>query len=199
MSFLPTYKAIALTVVATTGLCFAQNSGTIRGAVADPAGANVPDAEVTATNIQTGLTQKTKSSGDGVYSIPFLPVGDYNVTTEKTGFRKSEVQNVRVGVNSDVPVDVKLQIGTLGQSVDVTGVAPLLEVTGQNLGKTLPAQAIQDLPLSINGGLRSTESFIILTPGVIGPASNPRIGGGLGSGQSLQLDGAEANAAMTMP
>ena len=194
MSFLSTYKAILLTVVASTGLCFAQNSGNIRGAVTDPAGASVPDAEVTATNIQTGLTQKAKSSSDGVYSIPFLPVGDYNVTTEKTGFRRSEVQNVRVGVNSDVPVDVKLQIGTLGQSVDVTAVAPLLEVTGQNLGKTLPAQAIQDLPLSISGGLRSTESFIILTPGVIGPASNPRIGGGLGSGQSLQLDGAEANS-----
>lgn len=189
-----TYTTAALVLIAATSLCFAQNSGTIRGTVTDPTGANVPDASVTATNTDTGLTQTTKTSGEGVYAIPFLPVGNYSVSTEKNGFRKAEVQTVRVNVNSDVSINFKLQIGSLGQSIEVSAAAPLLEVTGQNLGKTMSSQAIQDLPLSISGGLRNTETFVILTPGVIGSSTNPRIGGGLASGQSLQLDGAEGNS-----
>ena len=72
-----TVKTVVLTWVAATGLCLAQNSGNIRETVTDPASANVPGADVSATNIQTGLTQSTKSSNDGVYSIPFLPVGNF--------------------------------------------------------------------------------------------------------------------------
>jgi hypothetical protein len=189
-----TYQTIVFTLVATAGLCFAQDRGTIRGTVTDPTGASVPGASVTAKNLQTGLSETAKTSGDGVYTIAFLPVGNYNVTTEKAGFRKFEIDNVRVDVNSDVPVNVQLPLGSVDQSVEVSAAAPLLEVTGENMGKVLTAQAIQDLPLSISGGLRSTESFVILTPGVIGATSNPRIGGGLASGQSLQLDGAESNS-----
>jgi hypothetical protein len=58
----------------------------------------------------------------------------------------------------------------------------------------MPTRAIKDLPLFIGGGIRSNLAFVILTPGVIGPASNPRIGGGLLDGQSEQLDGAESQS-----
>lgn len=178
----------ALTVVQ------AQDRGTIRGTVTDPTGAAIPAATVVARNVDTGLTQTTQTGGDGVYNIPYLPVGNYTVETEKTGFRRSGTPVLRVDVNSVVGVDVKLTVGDVRQTVEVAAAAPLLETNGSNLGKVLPTKAINDLPLFISGGLRSNMNFIVLTPGVLGSAGNPRISGGFTSGQSEQLDGAEAQS-----
>jgi len=173
----------------------AQDRGTIRGTVTDQSSAPVPDATVTVKNVDTGLTQTARTGVDGVYTVLYLPVGNYSVTTDKTGFRKAETSGVRVDVAVVVDVDVKLTVAGVDQTIDVSAAAPLLETTGSNLGKVLPTRAISDLPLFISGGsVRSNLAFVILTPGVIGPANNPRIGGGLLDGQSEQLDGAESNS-----
>jgi hypothetical protein len=173
----------------------AQDRGTIRGTVTDQSDAPVPESTVTVKNVNTGLTQTVKTGADGVYTVLYLPVGNYSVTTDKTGFRKAETTGVRVDVAVVVDVDVKLTVAGVDQSIDVSAAAPLLETTGSNLGKVLPTKAISDLPLFISGGsVRSNLAFVILTPGVIGPANNPRIGGGLLDGQSEQLDGAESNS-----
>ena len=175
-------------------LAFAQDRGTIRGTVSDPTGAAVPAAKVTIRNIDTGLTQSVTTGTDGLYALPYLPAGNYSVTTEKAGFRKAEATAIRVNVATVISVDIALTVGSVDQTIDVSAVSPLLEVQGSNLGKVVPTRAIRDLPLFIGGGLRSNLAFVILTPGVIGPANNPRIGGGLLDGQSEQLDGAEANS-----
>ena len=160
----------------------------------DPSGATVPEATVTVKNVNTGLTQTVKTSADGVYNVLYLPAGDYTVTTEKAGFRKAETSGVGVHVATVANVDVALAVGGVDQSVEVTAAAPLLDVQGTNLGKVIPKNAINDLPLFISGGLRANLAFVVLTPGVIGASSNPRIGGGLLDGQSEQLDGAESNS-----
>ena len=172
----------------------AQDRGTIRGFVSDAAGGTVPGATVTARNVNTGLKQTVQTGADGGYSVLYLPSGSYKVTTEKQGFRKAEVTGVQVQVATVTSVDVVLSVGTLEQTVEVTAAAPLLDLQGTNLGKVIPKNAIRDLPLFISGGLRSNLAFVILTPGVIGPANNPRIGGGLLDGQSEQLDGAESQS-----
>ncbi|MEO8128690.1 MAG: carboxypeptidase-like regulatory domain-containing protein, partial [Bryobacteraceae bacterium] len=172
-----------------------QNLGTVRGTVTDSTGAAVPQVAVTAENVDTGLKQSVNTGTDGIYSIVYLPVGNYKISTDKSGFRRSETTGVRVDVASVVDVDIRLVVGAVDQSVDVTAAAPLLETTGSNLGKVVATRAITDLPLFISGGsVRSNLAFVILTPGVIGPANNPRIGGGLLDGQSEQLDGAESNS-----
>ncbi|MDQ6701221.1 MAG: TonB-dependent receptor [Acidobacteriota bacterium] len=176
-------------------LAVAQDRGTIRGTITDASGAAVPDATVTAENVHTGVKQTVQADRDGAYNILYVQVGDYKIATEKAGFRKSETTGVRVDVASVVDVDVHLTVGGVDQSIEVTASAPLLETTGSNLGKVVATKAITDLPLFISGGsVRSNLAFVILTPGVIGPASNPRIGGGLLDGQSEQLDGAESNS-----
>lgn len=177
-----------------TGLLNAQDRGTIRGTVLDPSGAPVPEAAVTVRNINTGFTQTVTTGGDGVYNVLYLQAGDYSVTTEKAGFKKAVSTTLRVNVATVTTLDVTLAVGTVDQTIDVSAAAPLLEVQGTNLGKVLPTKAIRDLPLFISGGIRSNLAFVILTPGVIGPANNPRIGGGLLDGQSEQLDGAEAQS-----
>src|SRR5712691_3344627 len=144
---------VLLLCVAALG--YAQDRGSVRGTVSDPSGASVPDATVTARNVDTGLTQTGRTGADGVYNIVYLPVGTYTVTTEKAGFRKAEAVNVRVAVNTVASVDVKLTVGTVDQAVEVTSAAPLLETQGSNLGRIMAAKTLQDLPLTIGGGMRS--------------------------------------------
>ena len=184
----------AVLVLCMAALGFAQDRGTVRGTVGDPSGASVPDAVVTARNVDTGLTQTARTGPDGVYNIVYLPVGSYTVTTEKPGFRKAEATNVRVGVNTVANVDVTLTVGTVDQSVEVTAASPLLETQGSNLGRIMAAKTLQDLPLTIGGGLRSPTAFIQLMPGVLGTANDNRVAGGLSNGESYRLDGAESQS-----
>src|SRR5262249_32827542 len=81
----------------TVGL--AQDRGTIRGIVTDETGASVPGATVTVRNVDTGLSQTVTTGVDGVYSVPYLPVGRYVATTEKSGFRKAEATNIVLNIN----------------------------------------------------------------------------------------------------
>ncbi len=185
---------VSVGLLMASGLCLAQDRGTIRGVVKDQSGAIVPGATLTVKNVNTGLTESATTSADGVYNVLYLPVGEYTVTTEKAGFRKAEVTGVGVHVATVATVDVTLTVGGVDQVVDVTASAPLLDVQGTNLGKIIPKNAIKDLPLFISGGLRANLAFVVLTPGVIGSSGNPRIGGGLLDGQSEQLDGAESNS-----
>src|SRR5258708_23012336 len=183
-----------VSILLLAGSVFAQDRGTIRGVVTDATGATVPEATVTVKNVNTGLTQSVKTSADGVYNVLYLPAGDYTVTTEKAGFRRGETNGVGVHVATVTNVDVTLAVGGTDQSVEVTAAAPLLDLQGTNLGKIIPKNGIRDLPLFISGGLRANLAFVVLTPGVIGANTNPRIGGGLLDGQSEQLDGAESNS-----
>src|SRR5689334_14911569 len=95
----------------------AQDRGTIRGLVTDESGSVIPMAVVTARNVATGLTQTATTGQDGLYNILYLPVGDYILTAERPGFRKAEVSNIAVNVNSVVDINIKLIVGAVDQKV----------------------------------------------------------------------------------
>ena len=106
-------------------------------------------------------------------------------------------------VNTATRFDIKLAVGTVAQTVQIQSAAPLLETDRSDLGKVIDKQAIEDLPLFANGGLRSNIAFATLSPGVVTNISAdpdtttgaPRISGGTsGSNTSLLLDGAESNS-----
>lgn len=187
-------RLIPLAFLTVLGVAHAQNRGTIRGSITDPNGGSVPGVTVTAKNVDTGLTQSSTTGAAGEYNIMYLPSGTYSVTAEAKGFKKAEVTGVVVQVATVSQVDIALTLGALEQIVEVSAAAPLLDLQGTNLGKVIPKNVIRDLPLFIGGGIRANLAFVILTPGVIGPANNPRIGGGLLDGQSEQLDGAESQS-----
>ena len=179
---------------------FAQDRGTITGTVTDASGAAVPGASVTVTNPATGLSQTTVTGSDGTYSLVYLPVGKYSVAVEKQGFKKNDVGNVQVLVNTTTRVDTRLQVGTLAESVEVTGTAPLLQTDRSDLGRVVENVAIERLPLFANGGLRSNNAFVLLNPGANATITSdpditsgaPRVSGGVAYGNSQLLDGAES-------
>src|SRR5207302_6643239 len=125
--------------------------------------------------------------------------GKYNLSAEKQGFRKAEISEILVQVSTTSRVDIHLQVGALQEAVEVQGQSPLLQTERSDLGRIVDNKAIQQLPLFINGGLRSNLAFSLLTPGANASiTSDPdtagtlRIAGGVGNGASLLLDGSES-------
>ena len=93
-----------------SGAAWAQATGTIEGTVSDKSGAVVPDAAITATNVNTNFVRKVTSDGSGKYAITFLPIGTYNVLIEKEGFAASLQKNVELQVNTTVAVNGEMSV-----------------------------------------------------------------------------------------
>src|SRR5262249_40578958 len=101
-------------------------SGTILGTVTDSTGSVVPGATVTIVNTGTGLTRTVTTEASGEFTAPQVPTGKYSVTAELTGFKKVTMENIDVGVDQRVRVDVKLELGAMTEAVTITAAAPLL-------------------------------------------------------------------------
>ncbi len=174
--------------------------GTILGTVTDQSGAAVSGATVTIRNLDTGLTRESTTSDDGSYSAPELPIGNYSVTVEKSGFRAAVVTGIRVEVSSERRADVTLQPGELAQKIEVSGdVLPQVESTSNVLGGIVEARVVTNLP--ING--RDYQKLIFMVPGVSGSpdmiTDSPgsfgifSLNGARGRSNNYLLDGTDMN------
>jgi hypothetical protein len=136
--------------------------GTITGAISDAQGALVPNATVTA--VQAGTNQKftAVSSSDGVYAIPSLPVGEYELTVTAPGFSTFKQSKVTLEVGQRLRVDVTLQVGDVNNTVTVTSEVSRVQTEASSLGTTVERERIQNLPL--NG--RHVFNLVKLIPGV---------------------------------
>src|SRR5262245_20246364 len=96
-----------------------ETTGTIAGTVRDAQGAVIPNASVTIHNTQTGADRRRNSSSEGQYVATALPVGTYELTVEKTGFKKVTAQGVRLSVDNRLVIDVVLEVGSVTESFTV--------------------------------------------------------------------------------
>jgi hypothetical protein len=150
-------------VLGGTAWLHAQAVGSITGTVTDPSGGVIPSARVTATRIETGVSQFTVTSGAGTYTIPNLVVGTYNVTAEAAGFKTGTASNITLDVAQQRAVNFKLALSGVTSEVKVTAAPPLLNTTNGTLGGLVSAEQVQDLPL--NG--RDITGLVYLQPGVV--------------------------------
>src|SRR5262249_32691618 len=108
-------------------LAFAQGfSASITGVVKDASGAVLPGTAITAKHIETGLTRAALTDAGGGYSLPSLPVGGYELTAEKAGFKLEVRRGVDLVVAQQAVLDLTLQVGNVEQRVTVTADAPLV-------------------------------------------------------------------------
>ena len=145
----------------------ATNSGDIRGVVTDPTGAVIPDATVTVTNVNTGVTKVLTTNQDGLYDTSSIVVGTYSVTFEREGFGKFSRSEITLPVGTST-VNAVLQVGGTTQEVVVNTDIPLLETESGTQQTTLEARSMQALP---NVG-QDWQNFAILIPGSSGVAGN---------------------------
>jgi hypothetical protein len=150
--------------------CLAQGDrGSISGAVTDPTGAAVPNAQVTVRNADSGSEYKTVTTVTGNYAMAQLPAGTYDLSVEAPGFSRYMQQGVRALVASTVRVDVMLRIGSMADSVTVNADAPLLRTEGAEQSHIISSQTINSLPLNFGargpGMLRDPFTFVEVLPG----------------------------------
>src|SRR5437660_6605609 len=157
---------LVLFILLSSATLLAQTfRGTILGTVTDPKGAVVAGAKVTVHNVDTGLERTTRTSADGSYAVPELPIGTYTVTVTQSGFQTAVTSKVAVNVAAEKRVDVVFRTGQVSEKVEVSGeTLPIVETTTDTLGGTFTAEQAKDLPL--NG--RDFQKMIFLTPGVSG-------------------------------
>jgi len=141
--------------------CSAQTLGTITGEVKDSSGALIPGATVTVTNTGTNATREAQSNEAGIYSFPALPPGNYTVKAELQGFQTVTLP-AELHVEQTLRVDFGLQIGTLAETAEVTGVAPLITTENATVGTVIENRRIVELPL--NG--RNFLQLVALSPNV---------------------------------
>jgi len=160
-------------------------SGTILGVVKDSSGGVVSGATVTAHNTETGVDRSISTGDDGAYRFAGLPVGHYDVRSEKEGFKPTTQRNVVLDVSQEVVIGFALQVGASSQQVEVTGEAPVVNTTSGQLGGLVSEEKIAELPL--NG--RNFLDLSLLQPGVTADTSFVPLGGGT-SGTIYSSNGA---------
>ncbi len=163
----------------TFAAVFAQGpTGEIGGLVTDPTGAVVAGAKITLVHPATNTQRAVTSNTAGLYNLPALPPGIYNLKAEMQGF-KTEVRNeIELQVAQVARIDFTLQVGSVTEVVEVQGGAPLIETETTSIGAVIENKRILELPL--NG--RNYLTLAALTPGAttFGPASSQgqqRMGG----------------------
>src|SRR5882672_2594282 len=151
------------------GLVFGQGStAAISGFVRDATGGVVPGVDVTVRNTESGFTRTVQSTENGGYNMRSLPVGAYEVTAEKAGFKQQVRRGLNLSVGQEAIVDLTLDVGNVIEQVTVTEAAPLVNTTLSSTSGLITEQQIKDLPL--NG--RSFDQLLTLNVGTVDNRSN---------------------------
>jgi hypothetical protein len=127
-------------------MVWAQSQGSLRGRVTDPNDASVPIAKITLIEQETSLTRSTVSNDAGEYSFPSVTPGTYTVQAEAPGFKQIAQKGVVVSTQTAVSVDLKMEIGQVTETINVTEAAPILEVSDASTGQVLDRDKLEDLP-----------------------------------------------------
>lgn len=139
-----------------------RSSATLSGTVADATGAVIPGARVTAIQTATGQTSSTVTNEVGLFVLPNLAPGPYQVRVEKEGFQTLIQEGLQLQVDQSATLQLTLAVGTQVEAVTVTGEAALVDVRTQTLTTTITPQIIKELPL--NG--RNVLQLLTLAPDV---------------------------------
>jgi hypothetical protein len=142
----------------------AQDTGYISGTVTDKTGAAVAGAEVALTDAAGSLTRNTTTNADGVYVVAGLPGGTYDITATAKGFQKYQAKGVKLDVAQKIRVDVTLVVGSVNETVEVTGESVAqVQTTSSEVGTTISGKQVSELEL--NG--RNFTQLVTLAPGVV--------------------------------
>jgi Carboxypeptidase regulatory-like domain/TonB dependent receptor len=138
-------------------------SGTIVGTITDTSGAVIPQAKVTVTDVDTGVSRILTTDSSGNYSVPQLPPGPYKVTVEKRGFARGIHTGVTLFAASTARVNITLNPGSVTQTVTVNGAAaPLLQTDTAQTGRTITVAEVSQLPLTQG---HNFQNLLNLDPG----------------------------------
>jgi hypothetical protein len=141
-------------VAVLTSVCLALplsaqfETADVLGSIRDPSSAPVGNASVSLLNQGTGIEAKTVTDSNGDYTFPNVKVGVYTVTAQAPGFSKAVARDIQVDVNARQRVDLSLEIGAVGNSIEVTGVPEVLQTDSSEKGQVINTEQVVELPLN---------------------------------------------------
>src|SRR5918993_4285052 len=157
---------VSFTLLLTpTSLSAQTGAASLTGIVTDESGAAVPGATVTATNQATNVAYTAVSNQSGNYTITALPVGTYVVKAELSSFKMAATKPIQLEAMQIARVDFRMEIGSLEQTVEVTGASQVLQTESATVGEVISGTTLTALPL--NG--RNSGQLSLLLPGVVTP------------------------------
>jgi hypothetical protein len=194
---------MVVALLCTANAAWAQEvTATITGTVADPSGAAIVGATVTAKSVERGLNFKAVSSDVGIYRISQLPVGNYELRVEKDGFQTSVYPAFELVLNQIARIDIQMKMGQVTSTVEVTGAAPLLKTEATLVDTIIDSQTNDALPLAT----RNYVELTLLSPGAVHPdpssfnngdnvnsGARPFINGNREQANNFLLDGMDNN------
>ncbi|MEZ5354480.1 MAG: carboxypeptidase regulatory-like domain-containing protein [Bryobacteraceae bacterium] len=121
--------------------------GAIAGQITDETGAAVPGVSVRFTHIDTNVASTATSNEQGLYEMPYLSIGQYRVSVEHSGFKSFSRSDIQVRIRARVQLDIRLEVGNITESVDVTAQAPVLESTTGSIAQVIDGKQFSDMPL----------------------------------------------------
>jgi hypothetical protein len=194
---------LALIVLSCTFGQGQSTYGSITGGVYDSSGAALPGTEVTLTNLGTSQKSTQTTGGDGLYSFQNLIPGTYRIESKKEGFKTFVRDPITVQVQQAIRIDATMSVGTVTESVTVSGETPLLQPETSSLGQVVEGRKAEELPL--NG--RNVFNLITISPAAVAqggsggsPVSqnpfswgNYQVGGSFANQGAQYLDGQPLN------
>jgi len=182
---------------------FAQadvSTATLKGTVTDQNGAVVVGATVTAKSVERGTTQVARTNSEGVYQIPLLQPGSYEIRIEAAGFETQVLSNVELTIGQIGIYDAQLRAGAVASEVVITADAPLVEVERTQQANTISKLQVENLPNIGRGftayvftlpGVSSSDAPRVQNPFFTFGSSGISIGGSNGRNNLITLDGGE--------
>ena len=162
--------------------------------VFDSSGAAVPRSKIILVNLDTAVQSETVTNDAGLYTIPNVPAGLYKALFSRNGFKTAELPGITVSVAQTVQLDVKLETGSIHETIVVTADSTLLKSGHALLATLIQSSDIRDLPLSFSDG-RQIESFAYaLTPAVEGDSWTSHIAGNPAFIKEVLIDGLSATS-----
>ncbi len=166
-------------------------SGTVAGTVTDQASAVIPGAKVTVTNEGTRFTRTVETNQNGQYVVTSFPPGRLRLEVQVPGFQKLIREGVELTAADTLTVDLQLQVGSVEQTIEVTGAAPLLQTQTASVSSLVTNQQILETPL--NG--RSFTQLLQLMPGAAAAAPALTAGGAgyrARANQAISINGSQS-------
>ncbi len=192
------FLGVILIALAGCVASFAQSiSGDLSGTIFDATGASVPNATVIAKNDATGVETTGKSTGTGEYHLSNLPPGNYTITVTAPGFTKAQVKGVEVTLNKIATTNVKLDVGTNVESVEVTAAAAAIDTTTASVQSSFETTSLSELPTASGGSGVINLSLLnagVGSSGAVGLGTGPSVGGQRPRNNNFTVEGIDNNS-----
>lgn len=146
LSFKPIARALGIVVMAALTAYGQINTGTVTGIVTDATHSAIPHARLQIRNEHTGLLKSAVAGNDGQFTFHFLPIGNYDLTVQVSGFQKLERRGLSLVAGQTLRLNLELAVGSVRQTVTVSGQGTLLNLASSHQLQTVTNREVRELP-----------------------------------------------------